>query len=72
MARESVQKADSPSNKKLNKLNQLVERLCGIYARVARRMGVDRSFVSRVARGERRSEPIEEALLSEYDRVQKQ
>ena len=72
MARESVQKADPPANKKLNKLNQLVEGLCGIYTRVARRLGVDRSFVSRVARGERRSEPVEEALLSEYDRVQKQ
>lgn len=31
----------------------------GLYARVARRLGVDRSYVSRVARGERRSPQIE-------------
>lgn len=71
MVRESAPKTESPSSKKLSKLNQLVEGLCGIYTRVARRLGVDRSFVSRVARGQRRSKPIEDALLSEYDRVQK-
>ena len=54
---------------KLRKLNTLVESLCGLYTRVAQRLGVHRSFVSRVARGERRSEPVEKALLSEYDRV---
>jgi transcriptional regulator with XRE-family HTH domain len=54
---------------KLTKLNRLVETLCGIYSRVARRLGVDRSYVSRVARGERRSEPIENALVDEYKRV---
>jgi hypothetical protein len=72
MVRESAPKTAPPSNKKLSKLNQLIEGLCGIYTRVARRLGVDRSFVSRVARGERRSRPIEDALLSEYDRVQRQ
>ena len=72
MARESVQKAGPPSSEKLSRLNQLVEELCGIYTRVARRMGVDRSFVSRVARGQRQSKPVEDALLAEYDRVQRQ
>ena len=54
---------------KLKKLNTLVETFCGLYTRVAQRLGVHRSFVSRVARGERRSEPVEKALLSEYDRA---
>ncbi len=72
MGREITQKADFPPNKKIRRLNQLVEALCGIYTRLARRLGVDRSFVSRVARGERRSRPIEEALIAEYDRVQRE
>ena len=42
----------------------------GIYSRVARQLGVDRSYVSRVARGERRSQEIEEALRAELRRVE--
>ena len=41
----------------------------GLYARVARRLGVDRSYVSRVARGERRSKRVEEALRVELKRI---
>ena len=41
----------------------------GIYARVARRLEVDPSFVSRVANGERNSESIEHALVSEIVRI---
>jgi len=41
----------------------------GIYARVARRSGVDPSFVSRVANGERTSAKIRRAVLSERTRV---
>jgi len=55
---------------KMKKLNTLVEVLCGIYTRVAQRLGVHRSFVSRVARGERQSEPVKDALVAEYERVQ--
>ena len=62
---------EKSSKAKLTKLNGLVEALCGIYSRVARRLGVHRTFVSRVARGERRSESVEGALVSEYERVQK-
>ena len=58
-----------PKAARLERLNTLVETLCGLYTRVAERLGVHRSFVSRVARGERRSDPVERALLSEYDRV---
>jgi hypothetical protein len=40
--------------------------LCrGIYNRVAQRLGCDPSYVSRVARGERKSEAISEALRAE-------
>lgn len=60
------------SKAKLKKLNALVESVCGIYTRVARRLGVHRSFVSRVARGERRSEPVEDGLLAELKRVNDQ
>ena len=42
----------------------------GLYARVARRLGVDRSYVSRVARGERRSQRVEAALRNELRRIE--
>ncbi len=42
----------------------------GLYARVARRLGVDRSYVSRVARGERRSARVEAALKAELRRIE--
>jgi transcriptional regulator with XRE-family HTH domain len=54
---------------KIKRLSNLIEELCGLYARVARRLGVHRTYVSRVARGERRSEAVENALIAEYDRV---
>jgi hypothetical protein len=41
----------------------------GLYARVAKELGVDPSYVSRVARGERRSEEIEALLESEYLKI---
>jgi len=41
----------------------------GIYARVARSLGVDASYVSRVASGERQSQKIEHALVSELERI---
>jgi hypothetical protein len=37
----------------------------GIYNRVAKRLGVDPSYVSRVARGERKSDLVEKALAEE-------
>src|SRR5579885_752903 len=53
---------------KLRKLKHYIETLCGIYSRIARRLGVDRTYVSRVAKGERRSPQIEAALIQEFDR----
>ncbi len=44
----------------------------GIYGRVARRLRVDPSYVSRIARGERRSDAIEAELRRELDRIIKQ
>jgi transcriptional regulator with XRE-family HTH domain len=43
----------------------------GLYSRVARNLGVDPSYVSRVARGERRSKSIEAALGAEIRRLEK-
>jgi len=45
---------------------QCLPSLCrGIYNRVAQKVGCDPSYVSRVARGERRSEAVSEALRAE-------
>ena len=55
---------------KLQKLKHYIESLCGIYSRIARRLGVDRTYVSRVAKGERRSPQVESALIREFDRTQ--
>jgi transcriptional regulator with XRE-family HTH domain len=57
---------------KLQKMKHYIESLCGIYSRIARRLGVDRTYVSRVAKGERRSPEIEAALVQEFDRSQKE
>jgi hypothetical protein len=43
----------------------------GLYVRVARKLGVDPSYVSRVARGDRQSEQIETALRLELEKINK-
>jgi hypothetical protein len=43
-----------------------------MYSRIARRLGVDRSFVSRVAKGQRHSPEVESALLAEFERAERQ
>ena len=43
--------------------------LRGLYARVARQLNVDPSYVSRVARGERQSQEITLAIEKEIERV---
>jgi hypothetical protein len=70
MDQEKTVAKEQSSTAKLKRLNALVESVCGLYTRVARRLGVHRSFVSRVARGERRSEPVEEGLLAELERFE--
>jgi len=41
----------------------------GLYARVAKRLHVNPSYVSRVARGKRQSEDVKQALLHELARI---
>ncbi len=41
----------------------------GLYARVARDLGVDVSYVSRIARGERKSKVAEKALKKEFNKA---
>jgi hypothetical protein len=40
-----------------------------MYGRVARKLGVDPSYVSRVARSERQSESVEAALRKELNEI---
>ncbi len=54
----------------IDRINRYIKDLCGLYSRVARKLGVDRSFVSRVAKGERRSVAVERALTSEFKQIQ--
>jgi transcriptional regulator with XRE-family HTH domain len=56
----------------LQKLRRYIEALCGIYSRVARRLGVDRTYVSRVAKGERHSPEIEKTLIQEFQRTEEE
>jgi transcriptional regulator with XRE-family HTH domain len=41
----------------------------GLYARVARKLHVNPSYVSRVARGKRQSDDVKKALLNELARI---
>ena len=41
----------------------------GLYARVARELALDPSYVSRVARGERESVEVLDALEQEFDKI---
>lgn len=64
-----MMKKEPSSEKKMSWLHHYVQALCGLYSRVARQLQVDRSYVSRVARGERHSEEIEHALTLEFNRI---
>jgi hypothetical protein len=66
--RAMKEKEEDP-RKRVSLLNRYVQSLCGLYSRIARQLNVDRSYVSRVARGERRSQEIEQALSSEFTRI---
>jgi hypothetical protein len=59
-----------PEQGKVTRIHQYIQSLCGIYSRVARKLGVDRSYVSRVARGERHSEKVETALNKEFEQIE--
>jgi hypothetical protein len=49
----------------------LSSHLRGLYKRVASQFGVDPSYVSRVARDERRSKKVEKGLRRELERILK-
>jgi transcriptional regulator with XRE-family HTH domain len=42
----------------------------GIYARIARKLNVDASYVSRVASGDRKSDKIDCAMIAELERIE--
>jgi hypothetical protein len=44
----------------------------GLYVRIARKLGVDPSYVSRVARGHRRSSQVESALREAQEEINRQ
>jgi hypothetical protein len=41
----------------------------GLYARIAKRLRINPSYVSRVARGKRQSDDVKKALLQELSRI---
>ena len=59
------------NRKKLSRIKWLVDRVCGLYSRVGDRLKRDRSYVSRVARGVRRSDEVERALVAEFDKIER-
>ena len=61
---------EANGNSRLTKINEHIRAVCGLYSRVARKLGLDRSFVSRVARGERKSSEVESALISEFEQTE--
>jgi hypothetical protein len=61
MARVKIVHRPAPTN--------LASLIRGLYGRVARQLKVDPSYVSRVARGERRSDQIEASLERELKRI---
>ena len=61
MSRDKSNTSTTPYN--------LASLIRGLYGRVARKLRVDPSYVSRVARGERRSGEIEESLERELKRI---
>src|SRR5436309_1118552 len=68
---DSKSRATALSENSQNRDLQRYKLLKGAYSRVARRLDVDRSFVSRVAHGERRSSRVEQALAAEMRRIEK-
>jgi hypothetical protein len=61
MAHSKVALKPAPTN--------LASLIRGLYGRVAKQLKVDPSYVSRVARGERKSEEIEMSLEKELRRI---
>ena len=61
------------SNTNLNPKTQSPQTLYrGLYVRIARKLNVDPSYVSRVARGDRRSDEVESALRQAQEEIDQQ
>jgi hypothetical protein len=60
-----------PANHNKQKQLKRYQLYRGLYSRVARKLKVDRSYVSRVARGERQSEEVQAALQTELKRIER-
>jgi hypothetical protein len=56
-------------NNTTNRCSVAVSLFRGLYARVGHKLGVNVSYISRVARGERKSEIAEKAINREYRKV---
>src|SRR2546423_12147742 len=61
--------AVSPNSASPSNLRALPSLCRGMYSRVAQKLGCDPSYVSRVARGERTSEAVSEALRAEIQQT---
>ena len=62
------------SNSRTDSLRQLLRKHrlhYGVYVRVAKRLGVDRSYVSKVAEGKAISVEVSRALLKELQRIER-
>lgn len=53
----------------LSPASKMVSLSRGLYSRVAHRVGCDVSYISRIARGERKSKVAEKALDREFRKV---
>jgi hypothetical protein len=66
----SMKRAKTKRPEKLEKLMRPHEAHLGLYRRLSKKLSFDPAYISRVARGERRSEKIETALLAELRKLQ--
>jgi transcriptional regulator with XRE-family HTH domain len=64
-----VRNRNGNGNGNLQSLSALPSLSRGMYKRVAKKVGCDPSYVSRVARGERESKLISDELLAEIRRT---
>jgi hypothetical protein len=53
----------------LRKINEHILGMSGLYTRVGNKLGFDRSYVSRVARGQRYSPIVAKALIAEFENI---
>jgi hypothetical protein len=67
--RENVMHRDNPSTNSGSEILLPHALYRGLYVRVANRLGVDPSYVSRVARGERNSTQVENALRQDIQEI---